>query len=138
MVDQPDQLLDLNRLGGEGIRPAADRGKKVSVVLMHRQNHDRGPRVASLDRPSHIEAGHRRQADVDQHHVGGKLLGRLDRRRSIGCFGDDQKIPIRFQAHANAAAKERVIVNNKNSDPAHSSTSPDLFAAVSRWQRQPD
>ena len=62
--------------------------------------------------PQHLEAVDAGHLDVEEHEVGGVARDRVDRLAPVGALADDLEVAESAQAQLEAAARERLVVDD--------------------------
>jgi len=100
-------------------RSCLQNGKDVLIVIVRRQDENRGPRTNGLDPLGSLDAVHDRHADVHNGHVGMLARRESDGLTAVARLGDHGQVCLPFQDAAGAFAHEHVIIGEQDTYGRH-------------------
>ena len=113
-ADRVHQLRRLDVLEEEAARAGADGGVDVLVEIERRQHEDARARPALDELPCRLDAVEVRHAHVHEDDVGVELARELERLHAVGRFAHELEVGPLLEHHAEAAAHERLVVDDEN------------------------
>ena len=119
--DDPHGVQQIDRQRVLQQEPAgAGTQRLVDVLVEVERGEDDDPRrrqrVVARDPPGRLEAVHHRHPNVHQHHVGPFAGGECNRLGAVARLADHLDVGLAGEQHREAAADERLVVGDHDSD----------------------
>jgi hypothetical protein len=114
--DGSDKLRRQDVLQDEAAGAEPKRSERVLVQVEGCEDQDSGTRLGRDDRSRRLDAVHARHPDVQHYDVGVAAAREIHRSGAVGGLADDDDAFLLFQDHAEALARQRLIVDEDDRD----------------------